>query len=195
MKIFDHTNPRHIQILKEELNRVKLLMEYNEAEEWKRLTPMMRKVALMSADKEMGEDFAYEYKDEEWLNIPDTITNRIDLSKFILPKQVDPYALAQWIETNESKLGTGVLYRGTATHNVDRVIEFLRRGNPSQYYCAEVIANILKRGIVIDFKELEKNTTPAPSTPTNYKSNINPYEGPGNEPGIGSFGSRNWRGD
>jgi hypothetical protein len=195
MNIFDFKNPRHIRILKEELHRVQRLLEYNESEEWKRLTPMMRKVALMSADEEMGEDFAYEYKDEDWLNIPDTITNRIDLSKFILPKQVDPYALAQWIEANKSKLGTGVLYRGTATHNVDKVIEFLQRGNPSQYYCAEVIANILKRGIVIDFKELEKNTASSNSTTSDYKSNINPYDTPAGRPGIGSYGNRNWTGD
>ena len=195
MNIFDFKNPRHIRILKEELYRVQRLLEYNEAEEWKRLTPMMRKVALMSADKEMGEDFAYEYKDEEWLNIPDTITNRIDLSKFVLPKQVDRYALAQWIETNKSKLGSGVLYRGTATHTVDRVIDMLKTGNPSQYYCAEVIANILKRGIAIDFKELEKNTTSSYSPPSNYKSNINPYDTPAGRPGIGSFGRRNWTGD
>jgi hypothetical protein len=195
MKLFDFKNPRHLKILKEELNRVKMLLEYNEADEWKRLTPMMRKVALMSADAEMGKDFAYEYKDEEWLNIPDTITNRIDLSKFILPKQVDPAALAQWIETNKSKLGSGVLYRGTAAHTTDRVIEFLRQGNPSQYYCAEVIASILKRGIMIDFTELEKNAAPSSSALSSYKSNINPYDTPSGRAGAGSFGSRNWTGD
>jgi hypothetical protein len=194
MKIFDHKNPRHIQILKEELNRAKWLMEYNEAEEWKRLSPMMRKVALMSADKEMGEDFAYEYKDEEWLNIPDTITNRIDLSKFVLPKQVDPNALAQWIETNKSKLGSGVLYRGTATHTVEQVIEFLRRGNASQYYCAEVIATILKRGIMIDFKELEKGTSSLPGSAQSRTSDYNPYSMFKDKPARGHLGA-SWTGD
>ena len=47
MKIFDEKNPKHIQILKEEIIRAKqILKEYNENEIWKNLTLDVRKAAL-----------------------------------------------------------------------------------------------------------------------------------------------------
>jgi hypothetical protein len=96
MKIFDHNNPKHVQILKEELRRAKrILREYNEADIWKRLTITQREELLQSVDSEMGPDFADEYAETEWLQIPDTITNRIDISKYTADyaKGVDKSAL------------------------------------------------------------------------------------------------------
>jgi len=96
MKIFDHNNPKHVQILKEELRRAKrILREYNEADIWKRLTVTQREELLQSVDSEMGPDFADEYAETEWLQIPDTITNRIDISKYTADyaKGVDKSAL------------------------------------------------------------------------------------------------------
>jgi len=190
MKLFDQNNPRHIQILKEELRRVKMLLEYNESEEWKRMPDKLRKVALMSADTDMGADFAEEYVDTDWMQIPDTITNRINLSDFILPKYISKSALASWIESNKSKLGSGALYRGSTTHTTDQVIKFLREGNPSHYYMAEIIACILKRGIPMNFRELEDTTRsfgpPAATLPTQS----NPYQSVSGRPGKGG-----WTGD
>lgn len=83
MKIFDYKNPRHIQIFKEEITRAKrLIREYNEADIWKRLTLTQREELLSSADDDMGPDFADEYAETEWMQIPDVITNRIDLSRY-----------------------------------------------------------------------------------------------------------------
>lgn len=193
MKLFDFKNPRHLKILKEELQRAKMLLEYNEAEEWKKMPETLRKVALMSSDKEMGKDFADEYVDSDWLDIPDTITNRIKLSDFALPKKISRFELAKWIEANHSKIGDGVLYRGTATHNTSQVITFLREGNPSQYYMAEVIACILKRGIPMNFRELEE-VPMGTYIPSSTSSNINPYEMPGGMPSRGYMGAK-WTGD
>lgn len=96
MKIFDHKNPKHLQILKEELTRARrILREYNEAQIWKRLTMQQREELLSSVDDDMGPDFAGEYAETEWLQIPDTITNRIDLSRYTsdYAKSVDKSAL------------------------------------------------------------------------------------------------------
>lgn len=96
MKIFDHKNPKHIQILKEELIRARrILREYNESEIWKRLTVQQREELLSAVDDDMGPDFADEYAETDWLQIPDAITNRINLNKFTddYSKSVDKSAL------------------------------------------------------------------------------------------------------
>jgi hypothetical protein len=83
MKIFDINNPSHVQILKEELVRARrILREYNEADIWKRLTIQQREELLSTVDNDMGPDFADEYAETDWLQIPDAVTNRINLSKF-----------------------------------------------------------------------------------------------------------------
>jgi len=96
MKIFNFKNPRHVQILKEELHRARrILREYNEAEIWKRLRVQQRKELLSSVDDDMGPDFADEYAETDWLQIPDAITNRIDISRYTADyaKSVDKSAL------------------------------------------------------------------------------------------------------
>jgi 3-dehydroquinate dehydratase len=96
MKIFDIKNSKHVQILKEELIRARrILREYNEADIWKRLTIQQREELLSSVNNEMGADFAAEYAESEWLEIPDAITNRIDISKYTADyaKSVDKSAL------------------------------------------------------------------------------------------------------
>tara|TARA_R110001592_G_scaffold61486_1_gene187361 strand:- start:4086 stop:4670 length:585 start_codon:yes stop_codon:yes gene_type:complete len=82
MKQFE-THPLYKKILQEEISRAKLLMfEYNEKEIWNTLTVNQREDALLSVDDDMGPDFADEYSEAEWLEIPDTITNRIDLRSY-----------------------------------------------------------------------------------------------------------------
>jgi hypothetical protein len=83
MKIFDINNIKHVQILREELRRARqILQEYNEADIWKRLTIQQREELLSDVDDEMGPDFADEYAETEWMQIPDVITNRIDLNNY-----------------------------------------------------------------------------------------------------------------
>ena len=97
MKIFDINNPNHVQILKEELVRARrILREYNEADIWKRLTVQQREELLSTVDDDMGPDFADEYAETDWMQIPDTITNRIDLSRYTTnyAKSVDKSALS-----------------------------------------------------------------------------------------------------
>jgi len=96
MKLFDINNPSHVQILKEELHRARrILREYNEADIWKRLTVQQREELLSSVDDDMGPDFADEYAETDWMQIPDVITNRIDISRYTADyaKSVDNSAL------------------------------------------------------------------------------------------------------
>jgi len=82
MKQFEN-HPLYKKILQEEISRAKLMMfEYNEKEIWNTLTVNQREDALLSVDDDMGPDFADEYSQAEWLEIPDTITNRIDLRSY-----------------------------------------------------------------------------------------------------------------
>jgi hypothetical protein len=82
MKQFEQ-HPLYKKILQEEISRARLLMfEYNEKEIWNALTVNQREDALLSVDDDMGPDFADEYSESEWLEIPDTITNRIDLRSY-----------------------------------------------------------------------------------------------------------------
>jgi len=192
MKIFDFKNPKHVQILKEELSRAKrLLREYNENEMWNNMPEPLRRVALASADDDMGPDFADEYADMDWMRIPDTITNRINLSDYALPKRVSKSKLADWMSSNRTKLGSGILYPD-ANHSVDGVIKFLQQGNPSQYYIAKVIAELIERGVRINFKDIED----APKTDVDISSGtgMDPYSMPGGSTSKGYMGGK-WSGD
>ena len=88
MKIFDPHNNKHINILKEELKRIALIIEsYNEEEMWNSMSDPERSQALLSADDDMGPDFADEFTETPWLDIPDVITNRIDLRPYDKPEK------------------------------------------------------------------------------------------------------------
>lgn len=82
MKQFEQ-HPLYKKILQEEISRAQRLMfEYNEKEIWNTLTVNQREDALLAVDGDMGPDFADEYSEAEWLEIPDSITNRIDLRRY-----------------------------------------------------------------------------------------------------------------
>jgi len=160
MKIFDSKNSRHRQILKEELVRAtKILREYNESNLWKNLSKDIRRAALMSIDDDMGADFADEYSDTDWLQLPDVITSRIDLSKFEIPDNINPGALASFIQQNSSKLPNEAWYQASVGPKLrtDQIVKLLQSGLTStKYLTKDIIAHILLAApdIVIDYKQL-----------------------------------------
>jgi hypothetical protein len=160
MKIFDENNPKHIQILKEELKRAKrIIREYNESEIWKNLSSDVRKVALMSVDDDMGPDFADEYADTEWMQLPDVITNRLDLDKFNIPDNINPIALADFIQQNSSKLPKDAWYQASVGPKLrtDQIVKLLQSGLTStNYLTKDIIAHMLATAnfIDIDFNKL-----------------------------------------
>ena len=85
--IFNINNKKHIQILKEEIQRAKrLMLEYNEESTWESMTDDQKESALLAVDDDLGPDLADEYTDMPWLRIPDVITNRIDLRTYMQDK-------------------------------------------------------------------------------------------------------------
>jgi len=80
MNIFDINNPRHKQILKEEIARAKRLMEqtYNADKIWDSMTPEDRKEALYVAKEPNPEALM----DVVWDEIPADIQDLIDLGDY-----------------------------------------------------------------------------------------------------------------
>jgi len=94
MKNFEQ-HPLYRKILKEETQRARRLMfEYNEEQIWNLMTDTEKEDALLSADDDMGPDFADEYVDEDWLDIPDVITNRIDLRSTAKRTKIGKYKVS-----------------------------------------------------------------------------------------------------
>lgn len=161
MKIFDINNPKHVQILREELVRAKrILREYNESEIWKNLSTDIRRAALMSVDDDMGPDFADEYEDTDWMQLPDVITNRIDLDKFNIPDNINPMALADFIQQNSSKLPNDAWYQASVGPKLrtDQIVKLLQSGLTStNYLTKDIVAHMLAIApeIRIDFNQLK----------------------------------------
>lgn len=161
MKIFDENNPKHVQILREEIVRAKrILREYNESEIWKNLSADVRRAALMSVDDDMGPDFADEYEDTDWMQLPDVITNRLDLKRFDIPDNINPMALASFIQTNSSKLPNDAWYQASVGPKLrtDQIVKLLQSGlTSSKYLTKDIIAHMLAIApeIQIDFNQLK----------------------------------------
>ena len=85
MNIFDINNPRHKQILKEEIARAKRLMEgtYNADELWDSMTPEDRKEALYVA-KEPNPDALLNVS---WDEVPADVQDLIDLGDYELARK------------------------------------------------------------------------------------------------------------
>jgi len=180
MKLFDINNPRHIEILREELAKIpQLLREYNEDSIWASMSEDDRWDAIASVSDDDGPDLADKYVGRVWDNIPDDITDRIDLSD---------YKLAS------SDLG--------GRTNL-RVIESFKRKDPA---AQRVIDAFLKRVGRSDFNKItvkqsyqllsaiHKSSESGAPTNTFNVPGINPYDQPGGKPSSGKMGGK-WTGD
>jgi hypothetical protein len=81
MKIFDHKNPKHLQILKEELARAKKILneEYSADRVWDAMSIKEKEQALSASDS--NSDVSVESK---WDEIPADVQDSIDLSDYEL---------------------------------------------------------------------------------------------------------------
>jgi hypothetical protein len=159
MKIFNEKNPKHIQILKEELKRAKrILREYNESEIWRNLSTDVRRAALMSVDSDMGSDFANEYENTEWMKLPDVITNRLDIDRFNIPDNINPYKLADFIQSNANKLPKDAWYQASVGPKLrtDQIVKLLQSGLTStKTLTKDIVAQLIATtDINIDFDQL-----------------------------------------
>jgi hypothetical protein len=85
MNIFDINNPRHKQILKEEIARAKRLMEqtYNADELWDSMTPEDRKEALYVAKEPNPGSLL----NVSWDEVPADVQDLIDLGEYQLARK------------------------------------------------------------------------------------------------------------
>jgi hypothetical protein len=147
------------KIFKEETSRIKkILKEYNENEIWKNLTSDVRKAALMSVDDDMGSDFADEYSDTDWMQLPDVITNRLDLKRFDIPNNINPMALADFIQQHANELPTEAWYQSSVGPKLktNQIIKLLQSGFTStKNLTKDIIGNLLAQtDIDINYDEL-----------------------------------------
>jgi hypothetical protein len=153
MKIFDFKNPRHIEILREELQRAKQIMSNSNS----------RSLTEMS-------------------------------SEFDATPKLDPFIVANWMESNRDLLQGYTFSSGGASKQVLDIIEWLRRGSASQFYIQSLIDDMDKLdGVAIDDHEFYKKSETA-MQPSSSKNKLNPYEMPGGQPSRGYMGG-SWTGD
>tara|TARA_R100001377_G_scaffold13434_1_gene6772 strand:- start:4204 stop:4677 length:474 start_codon:yes stop_codon:yes gene_type:complete len=97
-------HPLYRKILKEETKRARrLIFEYNEEQIWNGMSDIEKEDALLSADDDMGPDFADEYVDEDWLDIPDVIKNRIDLKSLAKRSKIGTYKVSYVYKDNNGE--------------------------------------------------------------------------------------------
>ena len=153
------SNKLYKRILKEEIYRAKrILREYNESNIWKKLPASIRTLALRSADEEMGADFAKEYAEEDnWTNIPDVITTRINVADFDIPDEISPYILAQYIEDNSSKLPSNAWYNTSMGRqmNTQEVLQYLRSGLKSYNWVVKNVIGYMKLANPKEFDDID----------------------------------------
>jgi len=177
------------KIFKEEATRIKrILREYNESEIWKKLPDSVRKQALMSVDDDMGPDYADEYSDTEWMQLPDVVTNRIDISKYDMPDSINPMALADYIQKNSNKLPTYAWYQSSVGPKLrtDQIIKLLQSGLTSTTYVTkDVIGQMIAAAPElgeIDYNQLVDKAGDG--------SSFTPFNGPMGTPSK----NKEWRG-
>ena len=82
MKLFNHKNPKHLQILKEELTRAKKILneEYSADRIWDSMSPEDRKAALYVAKAADSDTLV----DANWDDVPADVQDLVDLGNYEL---------------------------------------------------------------------------------------------------------------
>lgn len=185
MKIFDFKNPRHIEILREEISRTKKILtegfQYSEDEIWDAMTPEEKLNAIVSSG-EYEKEQAESYIDAKWDEIPDSITDLINLSDFMLAR----YDI-----------------RGGGSTNIGAINHFLKKDPDVQKVVDTFIQKVGRnelRNITTkqSFKlltavhqYLQSKNPIEPKSQTQSTSKINPYD----EPASRGYMGAKYRGD
>lgn len=182
MKIFDHKNPRHIQILKEELAKIKkLIREYNENEIWDSLSIDQREELLSAIDDDLGPDLANVYAEEEWKDIPEAIQSRINLAAVEPEKIKEPEkdakiyfrGIVNMLKNEENRytnVSEVLMFLKTKLNLLSADYETVVRGL-YKYLQTKTTADLMKLNIQV--QEMLKTNTPY--VDTNDTSNIDAW--------------------
>jgi hypothetical protein len=172
MKIFDHTNPRHLQILKEELVRAKRMLneEYSADAIWDSMSPEDRKDALTKANATDIDKLV----DLDWDSVPADTQDSINLFYYELAK-----------DSREGQIYIRGI-RNMVSENPDAsklVSKFLKKVKRNRL---EDLNNSQAQKLNIAVSRFIRSTTPG----NNATFDINPRDTTGGAPSK----NRDWRG-
>ena len=178
MNVFNIKNPRHKQILKEELLRVKHILsegyQYSTDEIWNAMTDEDRDTALYSA-KVTNPD---ELRGEDWDAIPDDVQDQLDLSA---------YELAKYDIGGRTNLRAIENFMKT-TNNLGQLTgKFLARVGRSRINDLTIKQST---ELLIAIHKFRAAKSPQPVRPAPSTSNNNPYDMSGGRPSYGRMGGR-----
>jgi hypothetical protein len=187
------SNTTFRKIFHEESTRInKILKEYNESEIWRDMPESLRKIALQTAGSVVSSNLDDYSEEDNWLNLPDVITNRINISDFDIPKNISADKLAEFIEQNKDKLPNKPWYQGSVGNpkNTYEVIEYLNSGRTNTWTLKNIIGYMKLHGNFPDFDFTELVPVNNQSVQTTPNADINPREVPSGAPSK----NRDWRG-
>jgi hypothetical protein len=181
MKLFNFKNKRHVEILREELRRVKQIMSegssYSEDEIWDAMSEDERWDAITTVRDDEGPDDADRYAAEEWDNIPDWLTDRMNLADF---------QLAKYNQGGRTNLRAIEKFSKQEPDTNKFVVAYLKKIGRNEIYRLTVKQSydLLKK-----MHAFRTQMNPSSTGDISVKSDINPYDMPGGRP------SGNWTGD
>lgn len=185
MKVFDFKNPKHVQILREELTRVKRILaegaNFSMDEIWKEMSEDERHNSLLATRDDAGPDIADRYADAEWDNVPAEIQDALDLSAF---------ELAKYNVVTKTNLGTIKSYEKKSPEYAKLISGYLAKVGRKDVYCLTTKQS---------YDLLKKIHALTAATGGNKMDNFaepknNPYDMPGGRPSKGYMGG-NYTGD
>lgn len=182
MKVFDFKNPKHVQILREEVARVKKILaegnRFSMDEIWKEMSEEERTNALLSSADDDGPDLADNYADSEWDSIPSDVQDRLDLSDYELAKYQ--------VGGASTNLGTIKSYERKSPEYAKLISAYLNKVGRNDVNCltTKQSYDLLKKIHAMSGIMGNKKTDNF-SEPKN-----NPYDMPGGRPSKGYMGSK-----
>ena len=167
IKLLDLTNPRHQQIVAEEIARAKRIIKEAATDRFlqsaaSNLYAQMRgkaasKDTLMNRLNSMP--LANRLNKDELAKIVGYAMDEMGLTTESTPSKLDAVKIVRWIESNTSKLADYTYASGGATKNVNEIIKWLRSGRASQSYLKGLIDDMdLLVGVAIDDVDFHKDS-------------------------------------
>lgn len=186
MDLFNHTNPIHKRILREEIVRLKKILkegyQYSVDEIWDAMSEDEQYNAIAATRDDEGPDLADRYVGGPWDDIPADIQDSINLSDYQLAKYQ--------IGGGSANLRAIESFKSKNPEDAKLVDQFVKKVGRKDLRSLTVKQSYK---LLLAIHELHRKMAPqTPSTPTT--SDINPYDMPGGRPSSGYMGSK-WTGD
>ena len=183
MKIFDHKNPRHLQILKEELARAKKILneEYSADQVWDAMTEEEQEEALSVTADDEGPDIADKWTGAKWDEIPSDIQDAINLTDYELAidDRTNGRVMLRGIKNKQKE------YPEQANQFIQTFLKKIGRSD------LESITTLQSQQLNIGLNRFIQSSQPTSNVDTSsLTTNLNPRDLPSGAPSK----NRDWRG-